>query len=33
MAPESFYDGMWDAKSDMWSAGVVLWGECMLFLF
>ncbi len=26
MAPESFFDGVWDAKTDVWMLGVLLWG-------
>ena len=26
MAPESFFDGTWDLKSDVWMFGVLLWG-------
>jgi hypothetical protein len=26
MAPESYSDGTWDLQSDMWMAGVLLWG-------
>ena len=31
MAPESFYDGIWDVRSDAWMFGVLLWGMRMLF--
>ena len=27
MAPESYFDGTWDLKSDVWMFGVLLWGE------
>jgi hypothetical protein len=26
MAPESFFDGVWDVKTDAWMLGVLLWG-------
>jgi serine/threonine protein kinase len=26
MAPESYFDGTWDLKSDVWMCGVLLWG-------
>ena len=26
MAPESYFDGTWDLKSDVWMFGVLLWG-------
>ena len=26
MAPESYTDGTWDLKSDVWMFGVLLWG-------
>ena len=28
MAPESFFDGVWDVKTDAWMLGVLLWGMC-----
>ena len=27
MAPESYFDGTWDLRSDVWMFGVLLWGE------
>ncbi len=27
MAPESFFDGVWDVRSDVWMFGVYLWGK------
>jgi serine/threonine protein kinase len=26
MAPESYFDGTWDLKTDVWMFGVLLWG-------
>ena len=26
MAPESYYDHVWDAVSDIWMLGMTLWG-------
>ncbi len=26
MAPESYFDGVWDLRSDVWMFGVFLWG-------
>jgi hypothetical protein len=26
MAPESYYDGIWDLTADVWMFGVLLWG-------
>ena len=26
MAPESYYDNVWDAASDVWMLGMTLWG-------
>jgi hypothetical protein len=26
MAPESYFDGTWDMKSDVWMFGVLMWG-------
>ena len=26
MAPESYFDGTWDARSDVWMFGVLVWG-------
>jgi serine/threonine protein kinase len=26
MAPESYFDGTWDLKSDVWMFGVLIWG-------
>ena len=28
MAPESYSDGTWDLRSDVWMFGVLLWGQC-----
>ena len=28
MAPESFFDGVWDLRSDAWMFAVLLWGQC-----
>ena len=32
MAPESFFDGTWDLRSDVWMFGVLLWGLSVLTL-
>lgn len=35
MAPESYTDGTWDMKSDVWMFGVMLWGmslDCSVIL-
>ena len=30
MAPESYFDGTWDVRSDVWMFGVLLWGlQCL----
>jgi serine/threonine protein kinase len=33
MAPESYFDGTWDLKSDVWMFGVLLWGLHAPFTF
>ena len=30
MAPESYTDGTWDARSDVWMFGVLLWGLSLM---
>ena len=30
MSPESYYDGTWNLKTDIWSFGVLLWGQYIL---
>ncbi len=29
MAPESYFDGTWDLRTDVWMFCVLLWGMCM----